>query len=270
MTTKPIFTTKIDDLPISIYATNRETGEAAAEEAAAYLKQVIAERGHANVILATGNSQLTFLETLRGLSGIDWSKVSFFHMDEYINLPAGHSASFPTFLRRHFLDHLNPQPAAFYPVPGEHLEPGQKAEDLQGPKDYEKLLRANPADLCVLGIGLNGHLAFNDPPFADFNDPLWVKPIQLSEMSRRQQLGEGHFPTLEDVPTHALTLTIPALMAAKKVLAIVPEMRKAEAVEHSLKGPITPDCPASILRKNPHVQMYLDRDSASRVFDLKS
>lgn len=266
MPTNPILATTIDQLPVSVYETNAQAGQAAAADAAAFLKQTIAERGHANVILATGNSQLTFLEALRDLPGIDWSKVSFFHMDEYINLEPGHPASFPLFLRRHFLDHL-PQPVGpFYPVPGERADLEVDPQATEVCREYEALLREYPADLCALGIGENGHLAFNDPPFAFFNDPVWVKVIKLDEKSRRQQAGEGHFPDLESVPTHAITLTIPALLAARKVLAIVPEGRKAPAVQCSLQGPITEDCPGSILRQTPHAHLYLDRDSAAQAF----
>src|SRR3990172_15075 len=270
MTTTPIFSTKVESMPVTVYNNNTEVGLAAAADAAEYLKQVLAERGHANVILATGNSQLTFLQTLRATPSIDWSKVNFFHMDEYINLPEGHPASFPLFLQRHFLDHLHPAAGAFYPVPGLHTKSGENPANAPELKEYEKLLRAFPADLCALGIGENGHLAFNDPPFADFNDPLWVKTIQLDEKSRRQQLGEGHFPNLESVPTHAITLTIPALLAARKVLAIVPEQRKAEAVQRSLKGPVDLNCPASILRRHAHVHLYLDRESAALTYDPPS
>lgn len=268
MTTPPIYSTKVESMPVTVYNSNTEVGLAAAADAAEYLKQVLQERGQANVILATGNSQLTFLHTLRSAAGIDWSKINFFHMDEYINLPSGHPASFPLFLQRHFLDHLQPQAGAFYPVPGPHTQTGERPEDVPGLKEYEDLLRTNPADLCALGIGMNGHLAFNDPPYADFNDPVWVKTIKLDEMSRRQQLGEGHFPDLDSVPTHAITLTIPALLAARKVLAIVPELRKAEAVKQALQGPVDTHCPASILRSNAHVHLYLDRDSASLTYDL--
>ena len=197
---------------------------------------------------------------------MDWSKVNFFHMDEYINLEPGHPASFPTFLHRHFLDHLQPAAGAFFPVPGEQKETGVHPEMPDGCQKYESLLRAYPADLCALGIGENGHLAFNDPPYADFNDPIWVKVVQLDEASRRQQTGEGHFPNLESVPTHAITLTIPALLAARKVLAIVPEARKAPAVQRSLQGPIEENCPASILRQTAHAHLYLDRDSAGLAF----
>ncbi|MFZ4617686.1 MAG: 6-phosphogluconolactonase, partial [Rectinemataceae bacterium] len=130
---------------------------------------------------------------------------------------------------------------------------------------YEALLRAHPADLCALGFGENGHLAFNDPPWATFDDPVWVKVVKLDERSRMQQVGEGHFASLSVVPTDAITLTIPALLSAKRVLAIVPEARKAEAVERCLLGPITEDCPGSILRQTPQARLYLDPESSSRL-----
>ena len=235
-----------------------------------FLQKTLSERGHANVILATGNSQLSFLETLRAIPNIDWSKVNIFHMDEYIDLEPNHPASFPVFLRRHFIDHLHPVAGAFFPVPGQRTEAGIRPEDVQGCKEYEKLLRDYPADLCALGIGENGHLAFNDPPYADFNDPVWVKVVKLDEVSRRQQAGEGHFPDLESVPTHAITLTIPALLAARKVLAIVPEGRKASAVQRAIQGPIDPNCPASILRQTAYAHLYLDRDSAALAFNIEN
>ncbi len=252
------FSTSLDALPVSVFNSNAEVGRAAASDAAAFLRRTIRRRGRANVILATGNSQLTFLESLRCIPGVDWNKVNVFHMDEYIDLGSGHPASFPAFLRRHFLDHLQPPAGAFFPVPGQHAETGCR--------EYEDLLRANPCDLCALGIGENGHLAFNDPPYADFDDPVWVKIVQLDEASRRQQVGEGHFPDLDSVPTHAMTLTIPALLSARKVLAIVPEGRKALAVQHALRGPIEARCPASILRRIAHAHLYLDRDAAALAF----
>jgi len=259
-TPQPIFSTTISALPVSVYDGNLQVGQAAAAEAAAYLQQVLQARGQANVILATGNSQLTFLEALRALPGLDWSKVNIFHMDEYLGLDPTHPASFPLFLRRHFLDHLHPPAGGFYPVPGQHPDPQQAC------REYEALLRAHPADLCALGIGENGHLAFNDPPYANFNDPVWMKIVRLDDISRHQQVGEGHFASLAEVPTHALSLTIPALLAARKVLAIVPEARKATAVRCSLFGPVDPDCPGSILRQAAHAHLFLDRQSAATAF----
>jgi glucosamine-6-phosphate deaminase len=176
-------------------------------------------------------------------------------MDEYINLPPGHPASFPAFLQRHLLDYV--QVKQFFPVPG-------VAGDTEAAcREYEALLRAHPADLCACGIGENGHLAFNDPPYADFDDPVWVKAVKLDEVSRRQQVGEGHFKSLAEMPTHAITVTIPGLLAAKRVLCIVPEARKASAVKGSLLGPITEDCPGSILRQTPHAHLFLDTESAA-------
>jgi glucosamine-6-phosphate deaminase len=259
VTEEPILKTKAGTLPVSIYETNKAMGQAAALEAAEIIQAAIDEKGAANIIIATGNSQLTFLETLRELPGIDWSKVTIFHMDEYINLPAGHPASFPTFLQRHLLDHI-PEPAAFYPVTA---KPGQLEADCAA---YASLLHTYPADFCAMGIGENGHIAFNDPPFAEFNDPVWVKVIRLDEMSRKQQVGEGHFRGLEEVPTHAITLTIPALLSADRVLCIVPEARKAEAVYQAINGPITESCPASILREKAHVHLYLDADAAAKAY----
>ena len=259
MTTNALLETHVESLPISIYETNQEMGRAAAMEAAEVIKTAVAEKGSANIIIATGNSQLTFLETLRELDGIDWSKVTIFHMDEYIGLPAGHTASFPAFLHQHLLDHI-PAPAAFYPVLARE---GQLEADCAA---YADLLRAHPADLCAMGIGENGHIAFNDPPFAEFDDPVWVKVVRMDLVSRQQQVGEGHFGGLDEVPTHAITLTIPALLAAEHVLCIVPEARKADAVDKALRGPLSEYCPASLLRLKPHVHLYLDRDAAAKGF----
>ena len=257
MSIEPLHESKFEDLPVSIYRTNEELGAAAAHEAAKIIRHAVEQNGHANIIIATGNSQLTFLAALRHELNIPWPQVNVFHMDEYVGLEPTHPASFPRFLRRHLLDYVIPQ--AFYPVPGH-------APDIEAAcREYEALLRENPADLCALGYGENGHLAFNDPPFADFDDPVWVKVVKLAEASRRQQVGEGHFQSLDEVPTHAMTLTIPALLAAKRVLAIVPEARKAEAVYRALRGPISEDCPGSILRQTPHAHLFLDVDSADRV-----
>ncbi|MGD8399263.1 MAG: glucosamine-6-phosphate deaminase [Anaerolineae bacterium] len=255
---KPIYETRIDELDVTVYGANEALGEAAAAEAADVIHRAIEERGQAHVIVATGNSQLTFLEALRARQDVDWPAVHVFHMDEYVGLPDGHPASFPAFLQRHLLDHIDV--AGFYPVeaPQDDLEAACRR--------YEALLHAHPADLCALGIGENGHLAFNDPPYADFDDEAWVKVVALDERSRRQQVGEGHFGGLDEVPTHAVTLTIPALLAAGRVLAIVPEARKAEAVQRALEGPVTESCPASILRRTPHAHLYLDPASAGRVF----
>lgn len=254
---EPVKTAQYELLPVAIYKSNQEMGQAAALDAREIIKQAIAENGRANVILATGNSQLTFLETLRTLAGIDWPKVNVFHMDEYLGLDPGHPASFPLFLQRHFLDYVNV--GSFYPVPG------QPDDVEQACRDYEALLRAYPADLVACGWGENGHLAFNDPPYALFNDPVWVKIIELAKASRRQQVGEGHFGSLDEVPRQAITLTIPALLAPKAVLCIVPEGRKAEAVRACLTEPVSETRPGSILRQVNHARLYLDQASAAKL-----
>jgi glucosamine-6-phosphate deaminase len=251
----------VDQLPVEIYASKTALGQAAAWRAGQLLRAAIAARGQANLVLATGNSQLTFLGALRQQVGLDWSRVRVFHMDEYAGMGPGHPASFRRFLREKIIDAV--QPAAFYGIQGE-------APDLQAEcARYAALLAEFPTDLCCLGIGENGHLAFNDPPYADFDDPLAVKLVGLAEKSRRQQVGEGHFASLAEVPTGALTMTIPALLAARAMLCIVPEARKAEAVRAALSGPVGTDCPASRLRAAGHCRLYLDTDSAGLVMDLR-
>ncbi len=258
MSVKTIHETRVDALPIRVYRSNEEMGIAAAREAAQVLKHAVSERGVANVILAAANSQLTFLAALCKDETIPWGKINAFHMDEYLGIAPTHPASFPLFLRQNLLDHVKAK--AFYALSSH----GMDTETTMA--EYSRLLRAFPADVCALGFGENGHLAFNDPPFADFGDPVWVKVVRLAEMSRRQQVGEGHFRTLNDVPTHAMTLTIPALLAAKYVLAIVPEARKADAVKRALTGPIDENCPGSILRHVPNAHLFLDVDSAGNTF----
>lgn len=257
MPVKPVREMTYDQLACRVFASNAEMGQAAAEHAAAELRTAIRERGVANMVLAAANSQLTFLRALREMEDVSWQAVNVFHMDEYLDLAPGHSASFSLFLRRNFVDHV--PIGAFYPVPG---RPADVDLACQG---YELLLKANPVDLCCLGIGENGHVAFNEPPVADFHDPVWLKRVALDERSRQQQVGEGHYASLDEVPTHALTMTIPALCAAKTMICIVPETRKAQAVHDTLLGPVDTACPASVLRQMPHAVLYLDMEAASKI-----
>jgi len=254
---KAIFEMKKDDLPVSIYQTNLEMGTAAAEEAAGVIRKATQDNGHANIIIATGNSQLTFLEALSSREDVDWPLVNIFHMDEYVGIPADHPASFPLFLHRHIIDKV--KPGNFYPIIGQTKDPQETC------RLYEKLLRENPVDLCALGIGENGHLAFNDPPLARFDEPKWVHVVRLVDSCKRQQVGEGHFKSIEDVPAEAISLTIPALLAAKRVLAIVPEGRKADIIAQALTGAVSPLCPASILRQTAHAHLYLDANSGAKI-----
>jgi len=229
-------------------------GAAAAQHAAAALRDAIATRGRAHAMFATGNSQFEFLDALVTEPRVDWTRVVGFHMDEYVGIGADHPASFARYMRERVADRLPLR--AFHYLDGS-ADPEEEA------RRYAALLREHPLDLCCAGIGENGHLAFNDPPVADFDDPYDVKVIALEEASRRQQVDEGHFATIDDVPTHAITVTIPALLRARRVLAIVPEARKAAPVRAVLEGPISTACPASYLRTQPQATLYLDAESAS-------
>jgi glucosamine-6-phosphate deaminase len=245
----------VDELSVRVFDDVVEIARAAAVEAVDELGAAIDERGEANVMLATGNSQLVFLAELVTFAGVDWSRVTAFHMDEYVDLPPTHTASFQRYMRERVA--ANVPFRAFHYLQGDTGDAGQEA------RRYADLLRTHPLDLCCCGIGENGHLAFNDPPVADFDDPLDVKVVVLEPASRRQQVAEGHFATIDDVPAQAITVTIPALLRARRVLAIVPEQRKAAPVQAALEGPITTACPASYLRTQPQATLYLDAESAS-------
>lgn len=242
---------------VSIHASADALAEAASAEAVEAIRTALATRGTANVMLATGNSQLAFLAELVRRSDVEWSAVRAFHMDEYVGLSPGHPASFQRYMRDRVAAAVTL--GAFHYLHGDAPDPQVEAER------YAALLVDHPLDLCVLGVGENGHLAFNDPPVADFDDPLAVKVVALDELCRRQQVGEGHFASFADVPTHAITVTIPALLAARRVIAIVPEARKAGPVRAAIRGPVTTACPASILRTRGDVSIHLDTDSAARL-----
>ena len=238
-----------------VYGTQQDLARDVAALTQQYLQGVLARQGSAAVILATGNSQVQFLEELIRLGGVDWSRLTLFHMDEYLGLSAEHSASFRHYMRERVERRVKPR--AFHYLEGDAEQPIAECER------YTTLLRAQPIDLCCLGVGENGHIAFNDPPVADFNDARFVKIVKLDLKCRQQQVGEGHFPNIDTMPQYALTLTIPALCSAKRMLCIVPETRKAQAVKDMLNGPISTACPASWLRQQPQATVFLDRDSAS-------
>jgi glucosamine-6-phosphate deaminase len=244
----------VEELEVRVFDDVAALARDAAEEAAAALRHAIDKRGEANVMLATGNSQLDFLAMLVTFTDIDWTRVTAFHMDEYVGLPPTHSASFQKYMRERV--------AARLPFRAFHYLQGDTGDAQAEADRYAALLQAHPLDLTCCGIGENGHLAFNDPPVADFDDPVAVKIVALEPASRRQQVAEGHFSTIDDVPTHAITVTIPALVGARDALAIVPEARKAVPVRDALQGPITTDCPASFLRVSGGT-LYLDAESAS-------
>ena len=253
MSVEPIQSMHVDRITVHVFESNEKLGQRAANDLVSLLAPIIAKQGRVTIILATGNSQLTFINAFR-VQKIAWNKIIVFHMDEYLGMSDQHPASFPRWMREKLVDVVHP--SAFYPIRGD--APDVKFELTR----YAELVRRYPPDACVLGIGENGHLAFNDPP-ANFETSEIIHIVDLDAKCRAQQVNEGHFSGLDDVPKQAITLTVPALLAAKYVLAIVPEARKAEPVKAALKGPVTPQCPASILRTRPNVTLYLDRESAS-------
>lgn len=246
---------RIDGLQVEVHDSIAEVGVAAAADMVEVIEQAIAQRGKARVILASANSQLTFLQALRNAPGIAWELVELFHMDEYVGVGSDHPASFKRFLQRELLDHVGG--TTFHGISG---EPAHVARTCA---EYEARLRREVVDAVAMGFGENGHIAFNDPPYADFADPVWAKAVKLDIVSRRQQVGEGHFQSLEDVPTHAISLTIPALLAPHHIFCIVPESRKASAVQQCLRLPVSEERPGSVLRTVEHARLYLDGDSAA-------
>jgi len=247
-------TLKVDALEVKLGDSLEAMAAAAAADAVGVLRSTLAQQAGAAVILASAASQVVFLEKLVAAEGLEWSRVTLFHMDEYLGIAEDHPASFRKFLRERVAARVHPK--AFHEVRGESDQPIAECDR------YEALLRAQPIDLCCLGIGENGHIAFNDPPVADFEDARWVKLVKLDEACRRQQVGEGAFPTLGAVPEYAFTLTVPALCSARRMICVVPERRKAEAVRRTLAGPIETRCPASVLRRQSQAILYLDRDSS--------
>lgn len=245
---------RCQDLDVTILQTNAELGRRAAAEFASVVRSELAQRPEIAVILATGNSQFSFTEALRDRPDIEWGRITVLHMDEYLGMNAAHPASFRRWMQERVVEPF--RPARFEGIQGDAVSVEAEL------RRYSTLLRELEPAVCVMGIGENGHLAFNDPP-ADFDTPELIRVIEMDDVSRRQQVGEGHFPSLAETPTHAISLTIPALLAPRHVLVLTPEARKASAVRRALQGEIGPDCPASILRTQPHAKLFLDRDSAA-------
>jgi glucosamine-6-phosphate deaminase len=242
---------------VSIYPSRDLLGVHAANKAAEIIQAAIARRGRARIIVATGNSQLDFIGSLVGHKEVEWPRVEMFHMDEYVGLPASHAASFRLWIRNR-VELKVPLAAAHY-ICGDASDVAAEIER------YSELLAAAPIDCAFVGFGENGHIAFNDPPVADFNDPAMLKVVELEEACRRQQVGEGHFKDIESVPPTAITITCSGLFRAESWVCCVPEARKAQAVCNALTGPISTGCPASIVRRHPAAWTFLDADSASLV-----
>ena len=246
-----------DLLKVNIYASRDEMGAAAARDVKAAILRALDTKESINMIFAAAPSQNEVLANLANDKEIPWGRVNAFHMDEYIGLDKDAPQGFGNFLRDHIFG-IAPFKSVSY------IDISAPDADVEAQR-YSALLRANPVDIVVLGIGENGHIAFNDPPFADFSDDKLVKSVKLDEVCRNQQVNDGCFATIDDVPTHALTLTVPALMSGKELYCIVPAMTKANAVKETLYGEITPACPASVLRTHKCATLYLDPDSASLI-----
>jgi glucosamine-6-phosphate deaminase len=245
---------RADELNVYIYESRPKMGRAAASVIAAEIRRAIEERGKAVVILASAPSQNEFLASLSEAPDINWSQVTAFHLDEYLGMDDQAPQSFRKFL----IDRL----VSKVPLGQFHGLRGDAPDGPAEAKRYAELLATNPPDFAVLGIGENGHLAFIDPPFCDFNDPEPVKVVQLDEICRNQQVNDGAFASLDDVPGNALSLTIPTLMARPKLFAIAPGPAKRLAIKNTVEGPISTTCPASILRTHPNAHLFIDAISA--------
>jgi glucosamine-6-phosphate deaminase len=246
---------------VSVYNSAARAGRAAAEDAAMLIRQAIGRQGRARVIGATGNSQIPVADALVKQE-LDWRAVEFFHMDEYAGMKADHPASFRLWIRTRLADKVHPGKTHYLEADAGDLN----AEMAR----YSALLSEAPIDIAFVGFGENGHIAFNDPPVANFSDPAMLKIIALDEGCRRQQAGEGHFADVASVPKEALTITCPGLFRAAAWICCVPEGRKAEAVRNALEGPISEVCPASLVRRHPNAHVYLDADSASRLSTVEA
>ncbi len=238
---------------IKICENKKEMGYEAAQDAVKLLRAAVEQHGKARIIVATGSSQFDFLEALTSLEGTPWPNVTMFHLDEYIGLPEDHPASFRRYLRERLISKVRPGEVHL-------LNPGSSPS--KECKRVEALLQEAPIDIAFVGIGENGHLAFNDPP-ADFETEDAYLVVNLDTQCRQQQLGEGWFASLEDVPRQAVSMSIRQIMKSKHILCVVPEGRKAAAVAATLRSPVSPEVPASILKNHPSTILYLDRDSAS-------
>jgi glucosamine-6-phosphate deaminase len=251
---------QVGSMKIEVHPDRASAGVAAAHAAAEALNQLEQTRDSIGVIFATGASQFDTLDALTGIGKLPWDRIRGFHMDEYIGISADHPASFRRYLRERLTQKVKMK--EFFEVDGSAPNPEQTAQE------YAERLRSADPQLCLLGIGENGHLAFNDPPVADFKDPLDVKIVHLDAVCRQQQAAEGWFKSVEDVPEGAITLTIPALFRVPRLIVSVPGSRKARIMRRTVEEPIATECPATILRTHPDVTVYLDVDSAAELDGL--
>jgi glucosamine-6-phosphate deaminase len=244
-------------MDVQIMPDKASMGKAAAAAGAAHIRHALGERGVANIIVATGASQFEMLAALVAEPNIDWNRVTGFHLDEYVGLPISHPASFRGYLWQRFVSKLPLPPRAFHFLDGE----GDPKKECQR---VAEIIRRHPIDVAFVGIGENGHLAFNDPP-ADFDTEEPYLVVQLDDACRRQQLGEGWFPTFDDVPKQAISMSVRQITKSRAIICTVPDERKAEAVRNSVEGEVSPKVPASILQQHANCQLYLDQRAASRL-----
>ena len=242
-------------LKVEVHPSRAAAGLAAARAAATALAGLAAPRDSIGVIFATGASQFATLTALTSMSNVPWSQVCGFHMDEYVGIAANHPASFRRYLRERLVSKVPMR--EFFEINGDAPDPENTA------RKYAERLRAADPQLCLLGIGENGHLAFNDPDVADFTDPADAKIVHLDDVCRQQQVAEGWFAGIDEVAESAITLTIPTLMRVPRLIVSVPGTRKAAIVKRTLYEPISTTCPATILRTHPDVTVYLDLEAAS-------
>lgn len=241
-------------MEVHVFPSKVEMGAAAAEQAAGLIREAIASRGAANVIAATGASQFEFLDALTRASGIDWHRTVFFHLDEYVGLPSSHPASFRRYLKERIVDRVHP--GAFHRIDGEAADPRAECARVGA------ILARHPIDVAFVGIGENGHLAFNDPP-ADFETEAPYLVVELDEACRRQQLGEGWFASLDEVPRRAISMSVRQILKSRQILCVVPDARKARAVRECLEGAVSPRHPASVLQEHPRATVFLDTPAAA-------
>jgi glucosamine-6-phosphate deaminase len=253
----PFRTFQVDALQVEVYRQEADIVNSLVQSTQTYLSEVIDRQGSAAAILASGASQLKLLANLTTFGEIDWGRLTLFHLDEYLGIGGTHSASFQLFMRE--LVEQKVAPRQFNYLAGDTLEPIAECDR------YQQLLAAQPIDLCFLGIGETGHIAFNDPEVADFNDRYPVKLVKLADKSRQQQVNTGFFDRIEAVPQYALTLTLPTICQARRICCLAMGVRKAGIVNKMLTGEIAPACPASILRKYPTATLYLDEAAASAI-----
>lgn len=244
---------------VEIFDSKEELGVQSAQDATNKIKQAIQEKGTANIILATGASQFETLNNIVETTDINWSKVVMFHLDEYVGMPETHPASFRKYLKERVLKNV-PDLKAVHFINGDSDDINQECKRLN------KIISEHPIDVALVGIGENGHLAFNDPP-ADFDTEEPYIVVELDEACRRQQMGEGWFDTVEDVPEQAISMSIKQILKSKRIICSVPDKRKATAVKHCLEGEVSNLHPASILQKHDNCTIYLDKDSASLLSD---